>query len=261
MEEDDHAPLWCYVTKLEKMGGGGNTRFKCNYCQQEYRGSYFRVKAHLLKLSGNGIRVCPKVTPQHLAEMQRKIEEAEKRLKMAMPKKIPLPPSTQSTSTSSGTLDIGGFRMEGAFQFAANNPIPGYVPPGYNLLRTTLLQKERANVERLLEPTRASWKEKGLSIVSDGWTDSQRRPLINFMGASEVGAVFLKAVNCEGEHKDKFFISNLISQAIEEVGHQNVIQVITDNAPVCSAAGLLIESKYPNIFWTPCVVHTMNPAL
>ncbi|CAL5410945.1 unnamed protein product [Camellia sinensis] len=260
MEEDDHAPLWCYVTKLEKLGGGGNTRFKCNYCQQEYRGSYFRVKAHLLKLSGNGIRVCPKVTPQHLAEMQKKIEEAEKRLKMAMPKKVPLPPSTQSTSTSSGPLDIGGFRMEGyeprkrkatgtsalekafnpvireqlhseiarmfysaglpfhlsrnpyyvsAFQFAANNPIPGYVPPGYNLLRTTLLQKERANVERLLEPTRASWKEKGLSIVSDGWTDSQRRPLINFMGASEAGAVFLKAVNCEGEHKDKFFYFQL----------------------------------------------------
>ncbi|XP_028084703.1 uncharacterized protein LOC114285827 [Camellia sinensis] len=81
------------------------------------------------------------------------------------------------------------------------------------------------------------------------------------MGASEAGAMFLKVVNCEGEHKDKFFISNLISQAIEEVGHQNVIQVIIENAPVCSAAGLLIESKYPNIFWTPCVVHTLNLAL
>ncbi|XP_028110185.1 uncharacterized protein LOC114308719 [Camellia sinensis] len=281
IEEDDHAPLWCYVTKLEKMGeGGGNTRFKCNYCQNE----------------------------------QRKIEEAEKRLKMAMPNKVLLPPSTcQSTSIGSGPLDTGGFRMEGyeprkrkttgtsalekafnpvireqlhseiarmfylaglpfhlsrnpyyvsAFQFAANNPIPGYVPPGYNLLRTTLLQKERANVERLLEPTRASWKEKGLSIVSDRWIDSQRRPLINFMGASEARLVFLKAVNCEGEHKDKFFISNLISQAIEEVGHQNVIQVITDNAPVCSAAGLLIERgnafAYDECHWiTLCVDDVM----
>ena len=124
-----------------------------------------------------------------------------------------------------------------------------------------MLQKERANVERLLEPTRASWKEKGLSIVSDGWIDSQRRLLINFMGALEAGAVFLKVVNCEGELKDKFFISNFISQAIEEVGHQNVIQGIIDNAPECSAGGLLIESKYSNIFWTPCVVHTLNLAL
>ncbi|KAG5562100.1 hypothetical protein RHGRI_004972 [Rhododendron griersonianum] len=148
-----------------------------------------------------------------------------------------------------------------AFQYAANNLISGYVPPGYNLLRTTLLQKERANVERLLEPTRKSWNEKGLSVVTDGWTDSQRRPLITFMAASEAGAMFLKAVNCEGEHKDKFFISELMTRAIEDVGPQNVVQVITDNAPVCSAAGALIEGKYPKIFWTPCVVHTLNLAL
>ena len=43
-----------------------------------------------------------------------------------------------------------------SFSFAANNLITGYVPPGYNSLRTTLLQKERTYVERLLEPTKKS---------------------------------------------------------------------------------------------------------
>ena len=135
------------------------------------------------------------------------------------------------------------------------------MPPGYNSLRTTLLQKERAHVERLLEPTKKSWKEKGLSIVTDGWTDSQRRPIINFMAASESGAMFLKAINCEGQVKDRFFIANLITQVIEEVGAQNVVQVITDNAPVCASAGLLIQGKYLAIFWTPCVMHTIILAL
>lgn len=59
-----------------------------------------------------------------------------------------------------------------AFRFAAENYIPGYVPPGYNLLRTTLLQKERAtllqkeraNIERLLEPTKKTWNEKGFYL-------------------------------------------------------------------------------------------------
>ena len=32
------------------------------------------------------------------------------------------------------------------FQYATENHILGYVPPGYNLLRTTLLQKGRALV-------------------------------------------------------------------------------------------------------------------
>jgi hypothetical protein len=38
-------------------------------------------------------------------------------------------------------------------------------------LRTTLLQKERANVEKMLKPIKDDWKEKGMSVVSDGWTD------------------------------------------------------------------------------------------
>ena len=62
-----------------------------------------------------------------------------------------------------------------AFTFAANHSIPGFIPPSYNALRTTLLQKERANIERLLVPIKETRHEKGVSIV----TNAQRRPLIN----------------------------------------------------------------------------------
>ena len=30
---------------------------------------------------------------------------------------------------------------------------------------------------------------------------------------------------------------------------------------MCRSAGLLIENQFPHIFWTPCVVHTLNLAL
>src|SRR5262249_55615254 len=65
--------------------------------------------------------------------------------------------------------------------FAANSRISGYVPPSYNKLRTTLLQQGKANVEMLLAPMKSTWMAKGVSIVSDGWSDPQSRPLINFM--------------------------------------------------------------------------------
>ncbi|KAH1114289.1 hypothetical protein J1N35_007667 [Gossypium stocksii] len=148
-----------------------------------------------------------------------------------------------------------------AFTLASNNSILGYIPPEYNVLSTTLLQKERANIERLLQPIRGVWREKGISLICDGWTDAQRRPLINFMAVSEGGPVFLKAVNCEKEYKDKFYVATLIKDAISEVGAQNVVQVITDNAPVCKAVGSIVETQHPHIFWTPCVVHTINLAL
>ena len=38
--------------------------------------------------------------------------------------------------------------------FKSASQLPGYVPSSYNALRTTLLQKEKSNVENLLEPIR-----------------------------------------------------------------------------------------------------------
>ncbi|CAL5383489.1 unnamed protein product [Camellia sinensis] len=81
------------------------------------------------------------------------------------------------------------------------------------------------------------------------------------MAVTGGGPMFLKAVDCSGETKDKYFISNLMKEVIMEVGPKNVVQVITDNAANCKAAGHLIEAQFPHIFWTLCVVHTLNLAL
>ncbi|KAG8382568.1 hypothetical protein BUALT_Bualt05G0091100 [Buddleja alternifolia] len=148
-----------------------------------------------------------------------------------------------------------------AFSFAATHHIPSYVPPGYNALRTKLLEKEKANVEKLLEPAKATWTQQGVTLVCDGWTDPQRRPLINFMAVNEGGTMFIRAVNCQGEYKDKWFISSLIKEVMVEVGVANLVQTITDNALVCKAASLLVEQAHPHVFWIPCVVHTLNLAL
>ena len=54
---DDNVSLWTYVTKIEKSSGGEeNMSFKCNYCQEIYKGSYSRVKAHLLRIANVGIK-------------------------------------------------------------------------------------------------------------------------------------------------------------------------------------------------------------
>ena len=75
---------------------------------------------------------------------------------------------------------------------------------------------------------------------------------------SPKGAMFLKAVDCEGQVKDGQFIANILIAAIEQVGARNVVQVVTDNAKNCRAAGLLVEERYSHIFLTPCAVHSLN---
>ncbi|XP_050379743.1 uncharacterized protein LOC126797111 [Argentina anserina] len=73
--------------------------------------------------------------------------------------------------------------------------------------------------------------------------------------------MMLRAVNTQGEIKTGDMIADLIIECIKEVGHENIVQIVTDNAGNCVKAGAIISSKYPSIFWTPCVVHTLNLAV
>ncbi|XP_059069163.1 uncharacterized protein LOC131859437 [Cryptomeria japonica] len=70
--------------------------------------------------------------------------------------------------------------------------------------------------------------------------------------------MFLKAVDCEGQVKDASFIANSLIECIDVVGTQNVVQAITYNAKNCRAAGTIVEVTHNHIFWTPCVVHSLN---
>jgi hypothetical protein len=55
--------------------------------------------------------------------------------------------------------------------------------------------------------------------------------------------MFLKVEDCSGEVKDSNFIADILIVAI---------------APVCKAVGLIVESRYNHIFWTPCIAHNLN---
>ena len=81
------------------------------------------------------------------------------------------------------------------------------------------------------------------------------------MAALDGGPVFIKAIDGSGEFKDKHFIVRVLKDAIKEIGHEKVVQVIANNANMMKAAGVLIKGEFPKIFWTPCVIHTLNLAL
>ena len=68
------------------------------------------------------------------------------------------------------------------------------------------------------------------------------------MAVSESGPMFLKAINCEGETKDKHFRADLLINTIQNIGPQKVVQVITDNVAAYKAAGHIVEAKFWHIF-------------
>ena len=97
-----------------------------------------------------------------------------------------------------------------------------------------------------------------MSIVFDGWKDYKNCPLINVIVVCPKGAIIFWAVDCEGQVKNANFIAKILIESIESVGVDNVVQVITDNAKTCKAAGVVVEARYGNMFWTPCTIHSLN---
>jgi hypothetical protein len=58
--------------------------------------------------------------------------------------------------------------------------------------------------------------------------------------------------------KDGRYIFELVDKCIEEIGVQNVVQVVTDNAKLNEAATSLLKAKHPSIFWNGCAAHTID---
>ena len=141
---------------------------------------------------------------------------------------------------------------------AINDAPKGYKSPGYDKARTVGLDHEKAKISHSLNKMTSSWTDNGVSIVSDGWTNVKGKPLISVLAVSRSGPIFLAAHDYSDKFKTAINIAEALLETIERIGPYNVIQVITDNAPNCKAAGAIIEDKYPNIFWSGCLVHTLN---
>ena len=86
--------------------GGGNVAFQCNFCRL-YRGSYYRVNAHLLKIKGAGVASCTKVTNEKLVEMRKVMEETEQRVKQSNLKQVHLPTSSAAVSNFENSSTSG----------------------------------------------------------------------------------------------------------------------------------------------------------
>ncbi|CAN1293755.1 hypothetical protein LINPERPRIM_LOCUS22167 [Linum perenne] len=134
----------------------------------------------------------------------------------------------------------------------------GYTGPSYHAIRTTLLDDIYEECKLTVDSMRIHWKNFGCTIMADGWTDNRQRSLINFLIYSHKGISFVKSVDASGFPKTGKKLFELFDSVIQWVGVQNVVQVVTDNAANYVAAGKMIHSRYKNIYWTPCVAHTVN---
>jgi hypothetical protein len=93
--------------------------------------------------------------------------------------------------------------------------------------------------------------------MTNAWTNMKGRGVMNLVVHSAHGVCFLDSVDCSAVKKDGKYVFDLVDRCIQEIGEENVVQVVTDNASVNTTTSLM-AAKRPSIFWTGCAAHCLD---
>ncbi|KAF0924420.1 hypothetical protein E2562_010087 [Oryza meyeriana var. granulata] len=135
---------------------------------------------------------------------------------------------------------------------------PGLEPPSQYDLREKLLEEEYARTKSLLQEREAEKMKNGCSIMTDTWSDRKRRSIMNLCTNCADGTSFISSKEMSDVSHTSEVIFELVDKAIEDIGPDDVVQVVTDNASNNMGAKKLLLEKRPQIFWTSCATHTIN---
>ncbi|KAG5040358.1 hypothetical protein JHK82_012478 [Glycine max] len=171
-------------------------------------------------------------------------ENAINRRKMEMLRQMNIRESLDKNEVLKVHQHIARFWYQAAIgQYGPHFPIPSY-----HDIRVPLLKKEVEYTENLMKGHREQWVKYDCTIMSDAWTDRKQRS----------GTMFLKSVDGFDFVKTGEKLFELLDAIVEEVGEENVVQVVTDNGSNYVLAGKLLEEKRKHIYWTPCAAHCID---
>lgn len=135
------------------------------------------------------------------------------------------------------------------------------VGPSSRMVSGRFLQDEIVTIKNYLVEYKASWAVTGCSILADSWKDTHGRTLINFLVSCPHGIYFVSSVDATNVVEDAANLFKLLDKVVEEMGEENVVQVITENTPSYQAAGKMLEDKRKKLFWTPCAANCIERML
>ncbi|KMS98642.1 hypothetical protein BVRB_3g070400 [Beta vulgaris subsp. vulgaris] len=138
---------------------------------------------------------------------------------------------------------------------------PGLIGPSSRMIAGRFLQDELSTVKSYLAEYRTCWAVTGCSIMADSWKNSQDRTLINFLVSCPRGVYFVSLVDATELIDDPLSLFKLLDKVVDEIGEENVVQVVTQNTQTFKTAGKMLEDKRKNLFWTPCAAFCMDRIL
>ncbi|KAL3736999.1 hypothetical protein ACJRO7_025862 [Eucalyptus globulus] len=134
-----------------------------------------------------------------------------------------------------------------------------YDIPSYRELKGPILQEEVKEMRQYLQTVRQSWGTTGCSILLDGWIDEKGRTLVNFLADCPQGAIYLSSTDISSCVGDVDAFLSILNGVIEEVGGNNVIQIVAWSAEDwLENAGEKFIEKYKRAMWGVSASHCIE---
>lgn len=135
---------------------------------------------------------------------------------------------------------------------------PIVAAPSYHKLRGQILKNVVEEVKSETANYSLMWEKTGCSLLVEQWNSESDRTFLSFTIYCPSGMVFLKSVTLPDPIKSSDLLVEVLKQVVEEVGEQNVVQVITSGEEHFAAAGKKLMGIFPTLYWAPCASQSID---
>ncbi|KAJ9145619.1 hypothetical protein P3X46_027982 [Hevea brasiliensis] len=126
-------------------------------------------------------------------------------------------------------------------------------------LKGWILWDEVKEMQEYVKKIRHSWASTGCSILLDGWVNEKGQNLVSFVVECPEGPIYLHSADVSAIINDVNALQLLLDRAIEEVGIDNVVQIVA-----CSTTGWVgtvgkqFMDRRRTVFWSVSTSHCIK---
>ncbi|XP_042454068.1 uncharacterized protein LOC122038398 [Zingiber officinale] len=252
---------------------------KCILCGKVTKGGIYRHKIHISGIKGKGVKSCRRATEEQKEKCRSTLEDNKsKKLKKVLNQSKIMNDVVMTLNSREEEYDeIAIIEKESRKRSINVGPIDQFAKSikvdDVSMSASKKMKQQNINdaiaKKRILEVHQylARWVYEARFPFHTIEHDSFKR-FVEALGQYGPGYIppsqyqlrepLLKGEEALNDAHTSQYIFDYINACIIEVGPQNVVQIVTDNASNNMAAAKLLALERPNIFWTSCATHTIN---
>ena len=240
-------PIWAFFS-VATESTKTNKKAVCRFCSKTIKGQPIRMKIHLTKCEeykkefgefyvDASVPSTAVAVPILTAELKKEVDELLAR------------------AVYFGNLPFSIFECNPYFKQAFTKLMPGYCPPSKSRIGCDLLDEQVQIANEIA--TQKILAAKFVTIETDGWSNGRSEGMINIVVTTPAPIIHSVLAN-GGDRSTADILAMKIEKAIQDVGDEKVVGIVTDNARNMLCMGEKLQELHEKLICIPCASHSFN---